>query len=270
VAWRRLSKAKPIVRALVTILFLAAAAVLGVAAGVEHRHDAFAKTVQPFLNVFATDRKTEDRAFSLSVTLESATDLPKEMLGLKAEIAVEVPDKLRLQGPLLGETFTIVRNGQKVWISPGTKARALLEAAKGSKTLPPGDKEARLTDFALPFSEKSMVFLPALFSVKDLGFDAVDGVECRALDVTLMPELEEKLKVRGWVGRLWVTPDHKPARVTIARKGWHVVARVTDVKFAATFPESTWRPTVEENSDLLELSASEYGRFLSGFWGVGR
>jgi hypothetical protein len=112
-----------------------------------------------------------------------------------------------------------------------------------------------------------MVFLPALFAVKDRGFDAVDGVECRALDVTLMPELEQEVKVQGWVARMWITPDHKPERITVARKGWHIVARITEVTFASSFPPATWAPTAEENADLLELTPSDYGRFLSALWG---
>jgi len=266
VAIRRLSKAKPSVRTLVLVASLAAAIGTAVAA-VEHRHDAFAKTVQPFLNIFATERKTEDRAFSLKIRLEDSTDLPKEMLGETAEIAVQVPDKLRLHGPLMGETFTLVRDGEKIWISPGAKARALLKATTSGKALPPADKKAKLADFALPLSEKSLVFLPALFSVKDLGFEPLDGVDCRVEDVTLMPELADRLKVEGWVARLWITPDHKPARVTVARKGWHIVARVDDVQFAKELPQATWKPTQEEESDVLELSPKDYGRFLAAIWG---
>jgi hypothetical protein len=37
-------------------------------------------------------------------------------------------------------------------------------------------------------------------------------------------------------------PEHKAARVTVARKGWHIVARIDDVQFARELPESTWKP----------------------------
>jgi len=82
-----------------------------------------------------------------------------------------------------------------------------------------------------------------------------------------MPELANRLKVEGWVARLWITPDHKPARVTVARKVWHIVARVDDVQFAKELPQATWKPTQEEESDVLELSPKDYGRFLAAIWG---
>ena len=266
-AIRRLSKAKPSVRTLVLVLLLVAGTG-ALRAAVEHRHDAFAKTVQPFLNIFAKERKSEDRAFTLKFRIEKSTDLPAEMLGQQAEMAVQVPDKLRLRGPLFGEIFTLVRDGEKIWISPGSKARALLNAATTGKELPPPDKKAKLTEFELPFSEKNLVFLPALFAVKDLGFEPLDGVECRVEDITLMPELADQVKTDGWIARLWITPDHKPARVTVARKGWNIVARIDAVQFAKQLPADTWKPAPEEQADLLELNPQEYDRFLSALAGT--
>jgi hypothetical protein len=158
----RHSKAKPFVRTLVLALSLAAAIGTAVAA-VEHRHDAFAKTVQPFLNIFAKERKSEDRAFSLKIRVEESTDLPKELLGATAEIAVQVPDKLRLHGPLLGETFTLVRDGEKIWISPGAKARALLDSATAGKELPPADKKAKSPTSPCHSPRRASFFCPRFF-----------------------------------------------------------------------------------------------------------
>jgi hypothetical protein len=252
------------VRTLALILSLSVAVGAGAA---EHRYDAFGKTILPFLNIFAEQRKSEARAFTLKIRIEKATDLPPELLGQTAEIAIETPDKLRLHGPLLGETFTLVRDGEKIWIHPGKKAKALLDAASGAGSLPPAKKDAELGDFKLPFSEKSLVFLPTLFSVKDLGFEPLDGIECRVLDITLMPELAEEVDVQGWVARIWITPEHKPARITVARKGWHIVARIDEVQFARELPEATWKPGEQEATDILKLKPAQYGRFLNGIWG---
>jgi hypothetical protein len=230
----------------------------------EHRLDAFAKTITPFLGIFAENRKTPNRAFRLKVRIEQGTDIPAALSGVVAEMTVQVPDQLRISGPVLGETFTLVRDGEKVWISPGGKARALLDGTIAGKDLPPAEKGFKLGAFKLPFNDKELNFLPALFSVKDLGYQTLDGVECRVEDVTLMPELAKSLESGGWVARLWITPDHKPMRLTIARKGWNIVLRFDEVKFAKELPEETWKPTPEQAGDVLRLETKEYSRFLRG------
>jgi hypothetical protein len=233
----------------------------------DDRYEIFARTITPFLAVFAKDRKSEDRAFSMKLRLEQGTDIPAEFVGAEAEIAVQAPDKARLRGPLLGERFTLVRDDEKLWIYPGAKARALLDAATAGKELPPPDKKFRLGEFKLPFPEKQLIFLAALFSIKDHGSEMLEGAECRALDVQLMPQLAESLKADGWVARMWIRPEMTPARITLARKGWNVVLRVDDVRFAKELPGSIWSPSVEEAGDVLELKPKEYSRFLRAIAG---
>lgn len=233
----------------------------------ENRYDAFSKTIMPFISVFAKDRKSDARAFSLKIRIEQSSDLPAELNGASAELSVEMPDKVRLHGPLLGETFTLVREDEKIWIYPGAKARALLDAAVAGKKLPPAEKKFKLGEFELPFPEKQLIFLAALFTLKDLGTETIDGVECRAMDVALMPELAKSLKADGWAGRLWIRPDHKPARLTLAKKGWHIVLRFDDVQFAKELPEATWEPSSAEAADVLRLEPKEYSRFLRALGG---
>jgi hypothetical protein len=245
---------KPLIALLALVLAAPAA---------EHRYDAFAKCVLPFLNIFAKERKTDARAFALKVRIEQGTEIPKEFLNAPAEIALQVPDKLRLHGPLRGETITLLRVGEKIWAHPGAAARALLDAAMGGKSLPPPEKGFALGDFKLPFPEKQIAFLATVFEVRDHGFELLDGVECRVLDVKLMPELAAELDGPPWIARLWITPDHQPARLTLARQGWHLVLRIDDVQFAKAMPPATWQPA----PGALELSVPDYSRF---FRAIGR
>jgi hypothetical protein len=250
-----------------TFVFVFACLFLSVARSEENRYDVLSKTLTPFFALFAKDRKGEERAFELKIRIEQATDLPAGLRGANAEIALQVPDKLRLHGPLLGETFTMVRDDERVWITPGTKARALLDAAVAGKTLPKADPKFKLGEFRLPFPEKQLKLLTALFSAKDLGVDTVDGIECRVLDVKLMPELASSLDAEGWVGRIWIRPDYTPMRLTLARRGWHIVMRFDDVRFAKELPDSTWEPGPGEAGDVLDLTPKEYSRFLRAIGG---
>lgn len=229
----------------------------------DDRYALLGKVLTPLFGVFAGDAESGDRALKLTVRIEQMTDLPAELAGTRAEIAVQAPDKLRLHGPLLGEDLTIVRHEQRIWVSPGAKAKALLDSAR----LPKADKKFKLGEFKLPIPKNQLVFLPMLFSIKDLGSEQFGGDLCRVLDVQLMAEIARSLEVEGWVARVWIRPDATPARLTLARKGWNVVLRFERVEFAATLPASTWQPTSDEAADLFELTPKDYDRLLRALTG---
>lgn len=250
------------------LLFLLCLAFFPVAYGDEDRRDVFAKTITPFLGVLAKDRKGENRAFSMKVRIEQGTDIPQALRNTPAEILLQAPDKLRLHGPLKNETFTLVRDDDRIWISPGAVARALLDAAVEGKSLPPPEKKFQLGEFKLPFPEKQMILLTTLFSVKDQGYQEVNGTECRVVDVTLMREVAESVDGGSdWVTRWWIRPDYKPARITIAKKGWNMVLGVDELNFSKELPKSTWKPA-DDQTDVLELKPAEYSRFLRAIGGV--
>ena len=151
------------------------ALVLTSARAEENRYDLLGRTLMPFLNVFAKSTTNPNRAMSFTLKLEQMTDLPPELAGSRVEVAVEYPDKLRLHGPVLGEDVTICRKGQELWAFPGSKVEALLSAAAAAKKLPKADPKFQLQPFALPIPEKELVFLPALFQVKDVGAGTARG-----------------------------------------------------------------------------------------------
>ena len=62
------------------------------------------------------------------------------MTGASLQAAVQFPDKVKLQAPVLGEEITVCRNGDKVWAYPGAKVEFLLKRFKG-KGPPPTKKE---------------------------------------------------------------------------------------------------------------------------------
>lgn len=234
----------------------------------DDRYDLLGKVLMPFVGIFARDPASGHRAIRLVLTIEQMTGLPAELAGTQAEIAIQAPDKLRLHGPILGETITLVRNGNQLWVHPAAKARALLDRPTDGGELPPPEKKFQLTDFKLPIPEKQLVFLPVLFAIKEVGREVLGGVECQVLDVQLMPELARSLEVQGWVARVWIKPDATPARLTLARKGWNVVVRFDQVAFSESLPATTWRPSEQESADYLELRPKDYSRFLGAITGA--
>ena len=244
------------------ILLAALLALVPAARAEENRYDVLGKALLPFANVFAKNAKNPNRALLLTGRLELMTGLPPALLGSRAELALQYPDKLRLRAPVLGEEVTICRRGQEVWVYPGAKVAALLEVARALKKLPKANPKAQLAPFALPIPEKQLALLPALFQVKDVGAEPLDGEPCRVLDLFLLPELAKSLKTKDWAARVWVRGDSKPARLSVARTGWQIAVRFERVEFSKTLPPETWDPTAEQAGDVLQLDAARYEQLL--------
>jgi hypothetical protein len=228
----------------------------------ENKYDVLAKVLMPFANVLAQQTRHPNRAVQLTARLEAMTDLPPALIGARAELVLEHPDKFRLRGPVLGETLTIGRHGQTLWVSPGSKATALLAGASTTKKLPPLDAKARLEPFRLPVPERQLVFLPALFRVEDGGEESLDGEVCRVLGLQLAPEVERSLKVPGLSARVWVRGGGPPARLVIEQPEWQLAVRFERVEFSKSLPAATWQPNVEESGDVLKLTPAQYHQLL--------
>ncbi len=231
----------------------------------EPRYDVFAKMLMPLASVFAQKPRLPNRALACTLRLEQMTDLAPELAGARAEIAVQYPDKLRVRGPVLGLEVTVARDGEELWAHPGARLAELLPAKPQPRRK---KKELRLGPLELPFPEKQLVFLPALFEVRDVATETLDGESCRVLDVRLMPELEKKLEARGWVARVWIRGDYKPARLTLARPGWNAVVRVENMTLAKALPDTEWRPAAAQAEDVLRLNATQYRQLLDALVGV--
>ena len=244
------------------ILLAALLTTSGFSRAEENRYDLLSKLLLPFANIFTKDAKTPNRALRLTARLERLTDLPPALVGSRAEIVVQYPDKFLLRAPVLGEELTICRRGQEVWVWPGAKAAALLEAAGAAGKLPKPDPKAQFTPFELPVPEKQLALVSMFFQVKDVGAESLDGESCRVLDLFLMPELAKSLREKDWAARVWVRGDGLPARLSVARTGWQMAVRFERLEFSKTLPPETWQPTAEQADDLLRLDAARYGQLL--------
>lgn len=242
------------------LLLVAGLWISGTARAAENKYDVLAKTLAPFINVLAEKTKNPNRALSLAARLERFSALPPELAGATAELDLQSPDRLRLRAPILGEQVTAVRRGQELWAAPGDRLRPLLDAAAAEKTLPKLDPKYRLEPFRLPLPQKQLVLLPALFAVEDGGSAAVDGVPCRVLHLTLLPELDRQLDEHGWRASVWVGPDYKPARLIVTRPGWELAVRFQKVEFVPKLPDATWEPPAEV--DVFKLDPPRFQQIL--------
>jgi len=230
-------------------LLLAALALFVGAAGAqqlpprENPYEVIGKILQPFLGVLLTESNGANRAAEVELELtEVGGRLPKEMKGATLKAQVQFPDKVRIEAPVLGEQFTVCRNGDKVWAAPGRKVEFLLS----SFHVVPKKPAITGTPLSLPITAQQAIFLPALFSVPRADVAEVEelnGETCRVISAKLMPELGRSLKAEDFQATLWVAPGHKIRRLQFARRDFSATIDVKTLNFLPSLPESTWDPT---------------------------
>ncbi len=229
------------------------------ARAVENKYDVLAKTLAPIAAVLAEREGGGTRALSAEISVISMTGLEPDYEFMRLELALESPDKLLLRGP--SQTMTLVRDGEKIWLSPGARART---AIAGIGALPPLDPAFRLGPFRLPIPAKQLAFLPALFSVTDAGDGSVNGRACRVLALRLMPELARSAKLEDWNARLYVDADYKPVQLQVRNLSWEITLLFDKVVYADKLPAETWAPP---GDDVLRLSAPEFKQLVD--WALG-
>jgi hypothetical protein len=223
----------------------------------DNPYDVIGKVFSPFWSVLLADTKSPNKACTMTVEMaEVSGRLPKQMVGASLQAAVQFPDKVKLQAPVLGEEITVCRNGDNVWAYPGAKVEFLLKRFKGK---PPPTKKK--TPLYLPITPQQAIFLPALFTVARADVAEVqtfNGEDCRVITAGLMPELARAAKAEGFRARLWVAPGYFPRRMEITQPDFVAVADIKDLKFSPSLPASTWQPPTGvtdiywTNSDMLD------------------
>lgn len=211
----------------------------------ENPYDVIGKIFQPFWGVLLAESNGANRAATLTLEMSGAEGrLPGEMQGAVLKAAVQFPDKVRLEAPVMGETFIVCRDGDKVWAVPGKKAEFLLSQFK----VKPRQGLDLSTPIFLPITPAQAIFLPALFSVKRADVAEVEelnGEECRVLSAGLMPELARATGAEDFQARAWVAPGHMLRRVEVAREDFKAVVDLREVAFSKTLPPSTWDPPAD-------------------------
>lgn len=230
----------------------------------ENPYDVLGKALAPIGNVFALDENGNPviHAMELDAHLVTASKLPPALQGQAAHLALITPDKLLIQAPIAGEILTVCRNGNSLWVTPGAKVQALLDAAAAGAT--PGKKKKKheaeaaalvSAPLALPIPAKELVFLPILFEVADAGTETVAGQPCRVLDVQLMPELAKSLHAEDWSARLWVGANYGIVQLTLTGPDWNGTIAIDKLDFPDTLPDATFQP---QGTDVLTLTAAQF------------
>ena len=227
-------------------LFLAAALPLHAQQGPprDNPYDVIGKIFQPLWGVLLADTKSPNRAATLTLEMtEVSGRLAGNMKGATLKAAVQFPDKVRLEAPVLGEQFTVCRNGNEVWATPGSKVEFLISQFK----VKPKKNQQKLATpiFLPPELTRYAFFLPAIFSIvhPDVAeIESLNGEDCRVLTAGLIPELGKSTQSEDFQGRIWVAPGYLPRCVEVKRKDFTAVVAIRDLTYSPSLPASTWQP----------------------------
>jgi hypothetical protein len=251
---------------LIPCVLLAALATAAPAPAADTGYDVVAGVLTPFLGLFAEKGKGA-RAVSMTLRVEEAAGLPPELVGAEAEIALEPPNRFKVTAPFFAQRMTLCRNGQTVWVYPGSALKALLENPEIAAKLPKPNRGFKLAPFRLPLPAKQLVFLPALFQVREAPAATIDGVAYPGVDLKLMPELARSLKIADWSGTVWVDEEKRPVRIALVRRETRVVVRFARLSFARALPAQTWAPAAPEQGDVMLVPPARYDQLLRAILG---
>ncbi len=247
--------------------------------GPENVYDVLGKALRPLGNVFAANDDGQPGAHGMVLDAHmvqtSGTAGPDEIPAPVGEVsgtgtavgkfqpqsvhvALMTPDALLVQAPIGGEVFSVCRDGDSLWATPGSKIQALLDAAADKaagkkKKKPKVDGEKLLGPLALPVRQREMAFLPLLFQAADAGTADVAGIPCRVIDAQIMPQLSKSL--RGWTARLWIGPDYAIRQITVQGPKWSGTLAIDKLEFPPELPEATFQPG---GSDVMRLSGRQF------------
>jgi len=208
----------------------------------DNPYDVLGRMFAPFMPVLLSGGKGTNNACVMTLTMTEVTGhLPKQMEGALLKAAVEFPDKVRLQAPVLGEEITVCRNGNDVWAVPGAKVEYLLKQFK----VKPGKTVKKGTPIFLPLTAQQAAFIPALFTIYNADtaeISNLDGEDCRLITTGLMPDLARAAKAEGFRAQLWIAPGYLPRRITIKQPDLSATVTITDLKFGPALQPAMWEP----------------------------
>jgi hypothetical protein len=210
----------------------------------DNPYDVIGKIFQPLWGVLIADNKSPNRAATLTMEMSDISGrLATNMKGATLKAAVQFPDKVKLEAPVLGDQFTVCRNGNEVWATPGSKVEYLISQFK----LKPKKNQQKLSTpvFLPPELTKYAFFLPAVFAIVHPNvaeMDTLNGEDCRVLTAGLIPELAKSTKSEDFQGRIWVATGYVPRRVEVIRKDFDAVVDIRNLTYSPSLPATTWQP----------------------------
>ncbi|MBV9390697.1 MAG: hypothetical protein JOY96_02270 [Verrucomicrobia bacterium] len=196
----------------------------------QDKYEVLAKVLQPYGALFYS--KSAIKAVDAEVIPREG---PIAFLNQKVRIALQLPDKLRLESLDPEKQAVLCRSGQRVWVYPKSLAADVMVSRTSKGKIP---------DFRLPFKDQEIVMLPALFQI--LGFRAQtdpDGDSLWVMELRLAPEIVDALNAGPWTATVTVRQNnYQVRRIQISSDTWTGSLELAKASFSRELPAQTWQP----------------------------
>ena len=233
------------------LVFVTAATARGAGESV---YDTFAQALAPFASAVFGGTEEQPRAFVAECVVESASGKLAAAEGMRLRLALQSPDHLRADLAYNGQMLTACRAGKELWALPEAPLRALaLAAGIDVEDTEPDKSSTPLIPLAL--NPQLLVFLPAVFDVKDLGKEDIGGTPHRVIEFGLIPELRKAIKAEPFTARAWLDAENHPRRVVVSGEDYTIQVGVEKLTFAPQLPNEAWQPAPEQKPLRLPASA---------------
>lgn len=230
-------------------------------------YDTLGKVLVPLITLMGKSQEKANHALTTNFLVEESKGFDPDLAGQHGTVNFEPPDKIKIEAPLYGEPITLCRRGSRIWAWPGSKLKTLLVRPDVAPRLPVPDRKYQLKPFALPLSEKQMLFFPALFQAHNSPAEAVDNAECQVIDAEITPFVAATLGLDGWSGRMWVSPDRTLAKLRLQGPDTAIVLHMDKMQYEKTLPASTWVATKAQQDDLVLVPPARYDQLVRAYMG---
>lgn len=215
-------------------------------------YDVFAKALAPIAAAVFGGTDGAGGALVAECTVTDATGRLAAAKGAQFRLALQAPDRLRVDVAAGGQVLTACRDGNTFWALPSGPMSALASAAGID---PSAAKDADATAPPLvpvALNAQMLAFLPVVFDVKDGGFE--ENPRRRVLEFGLLPEVREAIRAEDFAVAAWIADDFRPSRLTIRGDDYTLDIAVNKLEYAGSLPPTAWQPPAD--SQPLRLPAA--------------
>ncbi len=229
-------------------------------------YDVFGRALAPIAAAVLGTAEGQSRAMVAECRVNSATGLLAAAAGTRLRLAVQSPDRFRIDVVREGGAtpLTACRDGKELWAVPAEPMTALAQAA-GFDTSDPTPDPTSPPLIPLAVDPQMLSFLPLVFDVKDLGTE--ENPQRRVLEFGFLPQLREAIKVEDFMGRAWIGANDKPTRLVLTTSQGEIDLEIEKLDFAGELAASAWQPS--EGQEALRLPASSLNQLFEKMLGVG-
>ncbi len=227
----------------------------------------FSTAVNRLADLIEPDAAAPRQTMSFRLKITQAKGLPDFLVGHSADVAFEAPDHLRVSTVMQGDSISLARNGQQLWIYSPAKHFGVTGAAGIARFTARPDKkdDTKLKPIKLPLPRQQLTLLALLMQTERLPNETVGGLECQVIRLTPRPQATQFLHLPEGAWTLWVRQrDSFPARLAYTEpEGLQVTAEFQSIELQPSWPLDKWELHDAPGDHVEHVALSHLTKFLS-------